>query len=70
MRNNKNNATLKVVQPGFSPGLGEIDGKMISTWNFGIKRVEMTLSLCHTKLAKHFPVNPNVDQFAECLFGK
>jgi len=33
MRNNKNNATLKMVQPEFSPGLGEIDGKMISTWN-------------------------------------
>jgi hypothetical protein len=25
-----------MVQPKFSPGLGEIDGKMISTWNPGI----------------------------------
>jgi len=24
---------FKMVQPKFSPGLGEIDGKMISTWN-------------------------------------
>jgi hypothetical protein len=29
------NATIKMVQPKFSPGLGEIDGKMISTWNLG-----------------------------------
>jgi hypothetical protein len=28
--------TLNMVQPKFSPGLGEIDGKMISTWNLGI----------------------------------
>lgn len=27
--------TLNMVQPKFSPGLGEIDGKMISTWNLG-----------------------------------
>ena len=33
--NGKNNATIKMVQPKFSPGLGEIDGKMISTWNLG-----------------------------------
>jgi len=33
--NGKNNATLDVVQPKFSPGLDEIDGKMISTWNLG-----------------------------------
>jgi hypothetical protein len=33
--NGKNNATLKMVQPKFSTGLGEIDGKMISTWNLG-----------------------------------
>ena len=35
MQNGKNNATLKMVQPKFSPGLGENDGKFISTWNFG-----------------------------------
>ena len=33
--NGKNNATIKMVQPKFSPGLCEIDGKMISTWNLG-----------------------------------
>jgi hypothetical protein len=33
--NDKDNATIKMVQPKFSPGLGEIDGKMISTWNPG-----------------------------------
>ena len=33
--NGKNNATIKMVQTKFSPGLGEIDGKMISTWNLG-----------------------------------
>ena len=33
--NGNNNATIKMVQPKFSPGLGEIDGKMISTWNLG-----------------------------------
>ena len=39
--NGKNNATMKMVQPKFSPGLGEIDGKMISTWNSVILRVLM-----------------------------
>jgi hypothetical protein len=34
--NSKDSATIKMVQPKFSPGLGEIDGKMISTWNLGI----------------------------------
>jgi hypothetical protein len=34
--NGKNNVTLKIVQPKFSPGLGEIDGKMNSTWNLGL----------------------------------
>jgi hypothetical protein len=34
--NGKDSATIKMVQPKFSPGLGEIDGKMISTWNLGI----------------------------------
>jgi hypothetical protein len=29
MRNNKNNATLKKVQPQSSPGLSENDGKII-----------------------------------------
>jgi hypothetical protein len=29
MRNDKNNATLKKVQPQFSPGLSENDGKNI-----------------------------------------
>ena len=33
--NGKINATIKMVQPKFSPGLGEIDGKMISAWNLG-----------------------------------
>jgi hypothetical protein len=37
----QNNVTLKMVQPKFSPGLGEIDGKIISTWNLGISRGEM-----------------------------
>ena len=32
VRNGKNNVTLKMVQPKFSPGLGEIDGKISSTW--------------------------------------
>ena len=35
MRNDKNNATLKKVQPKFSPGLGENDDKIILTWNLG-----------------------------------
>ena len=39
--NGKNNATLNMVQPKFSPGLGEIDGKMISTWNLGKRRIKM-----------------------------
>jgi hypothetical protein len=25
-----------IVHPKFSPGLGEIDGKMISPWNLGL----------------------------------
>jgi len=36
IQNGKNNAKLKKVQPRFSPRLGENDGKIISTWNFGI----------------------------------
>jgi diguanylate cyclase (GGDEF)-like protein/PAS domain S-box-containing protein len=28
----------KMVQPKFSPGLGEIDGKMVSTWNLGMRK--------------------------------
>ena len=36
MRNNKNNATLMKVQPQFSPGLGENDGRIIFTWNLGM----------------------------------
>ena len=32
----KNNAKLNKVPSKFSPSLGEIDGKMISTWNLGI----------------------------------
>ena len=37
MRNDKNNATIRKVQPKFSPGLGENDGKIILTWNLGIQ---------------------------------
>ena len=33
--NGKNNAKLKMVQPKFSPSLGEIDGKFYSTWDLG-----------------------------------
>ena len=36
MQNDKNYATLKKVQPKFSPGWDEINGKIISTWNLGI----------------------------------
>jgi hypothetical protein len=36
MQNDKNHATLKKVQRNFSPGWGEINGKIISTWNLGI----------------------------------
>jgi len=35
MQNDKNYATLKKVQPKFSPGWDEINGKIISTWNLG-----------------------------------
>jgi hypothetical protein len=35
--NGKNNATIKMIKPKFSPGLGEIDCKMISMWNLGHK---------------------------------
>jgi hypothetical protein len=35
MRNDKNNAIIRKVQPKFSPGLGENDGKIILTWNLG-----------------------------------
>jgi hypothetical protein len=45
----KNNATLKMVQPKVSPGLGEIDGKMISTWNFGM--IIMIILSYHTQLS-------------------
>ena len=41
VRNDKNNATLKQVQPKFSPVLGENDGKLISTWNLDIKYVRI-----------------------------
>ena len=34
-RNDKNNATLKTVQPKFSPDWGENDRKIMSTWNLG-----------------------------------
>jgi hypothetical protein len=37
MRNGKNNAIVKKVLPKSSPGLGENDGKIISTWNFGYR---------------------------------
>jgi hypothetical protein len=36
MQNDKNYARLKNVQPKFSPGWDEINGKIISTWNLGI----------------------------------
>ena len=36
MRNDKIIATIKKVQPKFSPGLGENDGRIIFTWNLGI----------------------------------
>ncbi len=35
MQNSKNNAKLKWVQPKFSFGLGENEGKIIATLNFG-----------------------------------
>jgi len=35
-RNDKNNATLKTVQPKFSPDWGENVDKNMSTWNLGI----------------------------------
>jgi hypothetical protein len=35
MQNGKNNAKLNKVPSKFSPSLGENDGKLISTWNFG-----------------------------------
>jgi hypothetical protein len=35
MRNDKNNAILKTVQPKFSPDWGENVGKIMSTWNLG-----------------------------------
>jgi hypothetical protein len=41
--NGKNNATLKMVQPKFSPGLGEIDGKMILTGNLSYISFELLL---------------------------
>ena len=37
-RNDKNNATLKTVQPKFSPDWGENVGKIISTWNLGMTK--------------------------------
>jgi len=35
MRNDKNNAILKTVQPKFSHDWGENVGKIMSTWNLG-----------------------------------
>jgi len=42
MRNDKNYATLKKVQPKFSPGWDEINGKIISTWNLGETETAVT----------------------------
>ena len=41
MRNNKNNATLKMVQPGFSPGLGENGVKLLLTLIFDISNANI-----------------------------
>jgi len=35
LQKGKNNAKLKKVQPKSSPGLGDNDGKINSTWNLG-----------------------------------
>jgi hypothetical protein len=43
--NGKNNATLNMVQLKFSPGLGDRDGKMISTGNFGCNDADDTDTL-------------------------
>ena len=37
--NVKSNAILKKVPSKFLPGLGESDGKYISTWNFGANKI-------------------------------
>ena len=47
MQNDKNYATLKKVQPKFSPGWDEINGKIISTWNLGITIPTLPSNLMH-----------------------
>jgi hypothetical protein len=50
MQNGKNNAKLKKVQPSFSPSLGENDGKIISTWNFGTHNLQNDTTNCILKV--------------------
>jgi hypothetical protein len=46
MHNGKNNAKLKKVQPSFSPSLGENDGEIIPTWNFGTHNLQNDITNC------------------------
>jgi hypothetical protein len=64
MQKGNNYAKLKKVLPNPSPGLGENDGKMFSTWNLGNSKLNDTITyLCPTQnvLAKSRVIDFNAE---------